>query len=227
MPLFPATLAYVIVVQRAMDVSVVVRQGLQYALAKNTAAVLQILLPIVALVAIVPFIGQLSLLWQIPIFIALIGLTFLFTKSSERFKLWIDRRFFREAYNAEQILSDLSEDVRMMVETKPLLETVSHRISESLHVPQVALLLKNGDGFHPAYALGINLIAAPQKLGGAKYVAYLHLRGLDLPRLTATLAIGAEVEAECRQPLGGKLARVTVGHLLANASPRAGADHAG
>ncbi|HEX9927018.1 MAG TPA: SpoIIE family protein phosphatase [Pyrinomonadaceae bacterium] len=156
MPLFPATLAYVIVVQRAMDVSVVVRQGLQYALAKNTAAVLQILLPIVALVAIVPFIGQLSLLWQIPIFIALVGLTFLFTKSSERFKLWIDRRFFREAYNAEQILSDLSEDVRMMVETKPLLETVSHRISESLHVPQVALLLKNGDGFHPAYALGFD-----------------------------------------------------------------------
>jgi sigma-B regulation protein RsbU (phosphoserine phosphatase) len=153
-PLFPITMAYVIVVQRAMDVSVVVRQGLQYALAKNTVAVLQILLPIVALVAIVPFIGQLSLLWQIPIFIALIGLTFLFTKSSERFKLWIDRRFFREAYNAEQILSDLSEDVRMMVETKPLLETVSHRISESLHVPQVALLLKNGDGFHPAYALG-------------------------------------------------------------------------
>jgi sigma-B regulation protein RsbU (phosphoserine phosphatase) len=33
--LFPITLAYVIVVQRAMDVRVVVRQGLQYALAKG------------------------------------------------------------------------------------------------------------------------------------------------------------------------------------------------
>ena len=32
---FPITLAYVIVVQRAMDVRVVVRQGLQYALAKG------------------------------------------------------------------------------------------------------------------------------------------------------------------------------------------------
>src|SRR5262249_8022095 len=33
--LFPLTLAYVIVVQKAMGVGVVVRQGLQYALAKN------------------------------------------------------------------------------------------------------------------------------------------------------------------------------------------------
>ena len=41
-----------------------------------------------------------------------------------------------------------------MVETKPLLETVSTKISESLHVPQVTLLLKNGNAFHPAYALG-------------------------------------------------------------------------
>jgi len=41
-----------------------------------------------------------------------------------------------------------------MVETKPLLETVSTRIAESLHVPQIALLLKNGSEFQPAYALG-------------------------------------------------------------------------
>ena len=41
-----------------------------------------------------------------------------------------------------------------MVETKPLLETVSNKISESLHVPQVALLLKNGDTFQPAHAVG-------------------------------------------------------------------------
>src|SRR5215471_8992509 len=40
--LFPLTLAYVIVVQKAMDVRVVLRQGLQYALAKNGVRVLQV-----------------------------------------------------------------------------------------------------------------------------------------------------------------------------------------
>jgi phosphoserine phosphatase RsbU/P len=44
MLLFPVTLAYVIVVHRAMDVRVVVRQGLQYALATNGIRVLQAIL---------------------------------------------------------------------------------------------------------------------------------------------------------------------------------------
>ena len=39
--LFPLTLAYIIVVQRAMDVRVVVRQGLQYGLATTGIRALQ------------------------------------------------------------------------------------------------------------------------------------------------------------------------------------------
>ena len=88
-------------------------------------------------------------------FIALgVAGVFLIRLLAEKIKAWTDRKFFREAYNSEQILADLSEDVRTMIETKPLLETVSNKISESLHVPQVALLLKNGSNFQPAYALG-------------------------------------------------------------------------
>jgi sigma-B regulation protein RsbU (phosphoserine phosphatase) len=71
-------------------------------------------------------------------------------------RLWIDKRFFREAYDAELILSELSDDVRTMVETKPLLETVAGKISESLHIPHVALLMKEGSNFVPAYALGFD-----------------------------------------------------------------------
>jgi sigma-B regulation protein RsbU (phosphoserine phosphatase) len=73
---------------------------------------------------------------------------------ADKIRIWTDRKFFREAYNSEQILTELTEDVRTMVETKPLLEIVSNKISESMHVPQVALLLKIGDSFQPAYALG-------------------------------------------------------------------------
>ena len=56
--LFPLTLAYVIVVQRAMDVSVVVRQGLQYALARNGVIVLQILLSIGIIFAAVSLVSN-------------------------------------------------------------------------------------------------------------------------------------------------------------------------
>lgn len=68
---------------------------------------------------------------------------------------WVDRRFFREAYEADAILSDLATNVRTIVETRPLLETVATRIAESLHVPPDC----DSPGwtpapFSPAYALG-------------------------------------------------------------------------
>jgi sigma-B regulation protein RsbU (phosphoserine phosphatase) len=50
MLLFPITLAYVIVVHRAMDVRVVVRQGLQYALATGGIRVLQVILTAAVLI---------------------------------------------------------------------------------------------------------------------------------------------------------------------------------
>ena len=157
MLLFPLTMAYVIVVQRAMDVSVVVRQGLQYALAKGGVRVLQFFLLLAIGLGVrwsINNYGRDSLFIQIAIIVVGIALVPLIEVIAKPLRVWIDRKFFREAYNAEQILSDLSEEVRTMVETKPLLETVTNKISESMHVPQVALLLKNGDTFHPAYALG-------------------------------------------------------------------------
>src|SRR5436305_4730295 len=72
----------------------------------------------------------------------------------EKLRRWVDRRFFREAYNAEQILSDLSEKVRTIVKTEPLLETVAQRISESLHVRRVALMLREDGLYRPAHSLG-------------------------------------------------------------------------
>lgn len=159
MLVFPLTMAYVIIVHRAMDVSVVVRQGLQYALARNGVMVLQVLLSVGVIWAAASAVSETSTNRPQKITFVALGAAavFVFRLLADKIRGWTDRRFFREAYNAEQILSELSEDVRTMVETKPLLETVSTRISESLHVPQIALLLKNGNNFQPAYALGYDV----------------------------------------------------------------------
>ncbi len=175
MLLFPLTMAYVIVVHRAMDVSVVVRQGLQYTLAKSGVRILQFFLL---------FGIGLGVLWsinnygsnisaQIGFIVGGIALVPLIEFVAKPLRVWIDRRFFREAYNAEQILSELSEDVRTMVETKPLLETVATRISESLHVPQVALLLRMGANFAPAYALGFDTPPVVSLTGDSKAIRKL------------------------------------------------------
>jgi sigma-B regulation protein RsbU (phosphoserine phosphatase) len=156
MLLFPVTLAYVIVVHRAMDVRVVIRQGLQYGLATTGTRVLQVLLGAVVLWTAI----NLSLdpgrsrpqrimfvAWGVVLVIAL-------RRVAEFARKWIDRRFFRDAHDAEQILSSLGDEVRTIVEKRPLLERVATQISGSLHIPRVAVLLEDGGFYRPAFALG-------------------------------------------------------------------------
>jgi sigma-B regulation protein RsbU (phosphoserine phosphatase) len=160
--LFPVTLAYAIVVQRAMDVRVVIRQGLQYALARRGVLVLQIVLTSIIITTAITLEGSTQRSKpQKMIIISLSFLAILWLRKLATFvRAWVDRRFFRDAYNAEQILAGLSEEVRTLVETKPLLERVAQRIAESLHVPRVAVLLEDGGWYKPAYALGFP--SAPQ-----------------------------------------------------------------
>ena len=153
--LFPITLAYVIVVHKAMGVGIALRQGLQYALAKNGVRALQILSMSAVALAAVDFLSDPSRGRMLKVGVILIGiLTVLRLRVlADRLRSWLDRRFFREAYDADRVLAELSEKVRTMVEPKSLLETVSARISETLHVPQVAVLL-GGGVYRPAYAMG-------------------------------------------------------------------------
>jgi sigma-B regulation protein RsbU (phosphoserine phosphatase) len=153
--LFPLTLAYVIVVQKAMDVRVVLRQGLQYALARNGVRTLQVLAILLVALTALALIGQNQERAQKLIVIAL-GLLAIFTirRLSEKAGAWIDRRFFREAYDAEQVLNELSDGVRTMLEVRSLVETVAERISQTLHISRVAVLLGGGGPYRPAYAVG-------------------------------------------------------------------------
>ncbi|MGB6683423.1 MAG: SpoIIE family protein phosphatase [Candidatus Acidiferrum sp.] len=156
MLLFPITLAYVIVVHRAMDVRVVIRQGLQYGLATTGIRVLQVILGFVVLWTAVNL--SLDPTRSKPQKIAVIGWGVFFVISlrwgAEFVRKWIDRRFFRDAYNAEQILEALSDEVRSIVEKRPLLERVATTIAASLHIPLVAVLLEEGGFYRPAFALG-------------------------------------------------------------------------
>jgi sigma-B regulation protein RsbU (phosphoserine phosphatase) len=156
MLLFPITLAYVIVVHRAMDVRVVIRQGLQYALATGGIRVLQIILTAAVVITGVTFARShnLSPAREMTTIALLILAVLWLRKGADRLRKWTDRRFFRDAYNAEQILEALSDEVRSIVEKRPLLERVAAKIAESLHIPRVAVLLEEGGFYRPAFTLG-------------------------------------------------------------------------
>jgi sigma-B regulation protein RsbU (phosphoserine phosphatase) len=158
---FPATIAYAIVVQRAMDVRLILRQSLQYTLARRGVIVLQAILSGILFAALAALVTSHALSYSTTLLLMAAGVwaIFLLNGAMHRVAGFIDRRFFRETYQADQILGELAEKVRTIVETKPLLETVTQRISEALHVGPVAVLL-NGDGpYRPAYGLGVDGIS--------------------------------------------------------------------
>jgi sigma-B regulation protein RsbU (phosphoserine phosphatase) len=172
---FPMTMAYVIVVHRAMDVRVVIRQGLQYVLARGGIRAVQIALLVAVSIGATSLLASGAGTARVAGVVAGMGaIVAIGGRSADRLRRWVDRQFFREAYEADAILSDLATRVRTMVETGPLLETVATRIAESLHVPRIAILLDRGGTFEPAYALGYG--AAPAVAIPAESVTVFRLR---------------------------------------------------
>jgi len=154
--LFPLSLAYVVIVQRAMDVRMLLRQGTQYALAKGTVRGIRLALALTIVYVMFRTIGQHDLAAWV-VFIPL-GLFLLLRFGIEkRAQLWIDRRFFRESYSTEQLLGELSSQAGQFTETRPLLETVTRRISDTLHVDRLVVLLRTPTGFRLQTAMGVEL----------------------------------------------------------------------
>ena len=160
--LFPLTLAYVIVVEKAMELRVVIRQGLQYWLARRGLRLLTV--GVVILLFILAFRIMFEPGMRRPQQLAVLAVTAAIVvrlrKVAEWLRGWVDRRFFREAVNVERVLNELSESVRSIVEVQPLLATVTRTISNTMHVPRVAALLRENGDFAPAHAIGF--ASAPQ-----------------------------------------------------------------
>ena len=152
------------------------RQGVRYALARRAVAIFRI-----AASAAIAYGAVVELhrhhahyLWGTAA-IGLAAALLLATRHvGDRLADRVDRRFFREAYNTEQILTELSNEVRTIVETKPLLATVAQSISVSLHVPRIALLLREGNAFEIAYSVGCCSISEAHLSKETAIIEHLH-----------------------------------------------------
>src|SRR5260370_2785024 len=69
----------------------------------------------------------------------------LLTTLNRRGMTAIDRRFFREAYNAELILTELGEAIPTLSKIKQLVELVADKISDALHPETVTIFLDDKD----------------------------------------------------------------------------------
>jgi phosphoserine phosphatase RsbU/P len=153
---FPLSLAYTVIVQRALDLRIILRQGTRYAFARGTLILVQIAVFVYLGFRIFHFAHSSGRGAQLiaPVLFAVIAL-FLQFRIAKPLSQWIDRRFFREAYSVEQVLVDLSEQARTFGETEPLLRTITERIGQTLHVERISFLLREGKLFQLQYAQGV------------------------------------------------------------------------
>jgi sigma-B regulation protein RsbU (phosphoserine phosphatase) len=156
---FPLSLAYVVIVQRAMDVRILLRMGTKYLLARTTLAIMRVggIAALIWFIA-VPLLAHrhslsTTLLWST----VLLAFAVLFLKKKSPTDLvgqWIDRKFFREAYDAEITLANLAKTARTISDPATLIKTVSHQISDVLHIDHISVLLRRNGIFEPAYVIG-------------------------------------------------------------------------
>ena len=130
----PLSFAYAIVKHQVFDITVVIRRGLQYLLAKNALRAL-LLLPAAGLayglVVQQQPIGR--LLQTNSVYVYLIAAAVVSLKFRTQLSRWLDRRFFREAYDRERILLSLIEDVEKLESASSVSKLVSHELEAAFH----------------------------------------------------------------------------------------------
>jgi len=147
----PISWGYAILTRQVYDINVVVRRSVQYLLARNALRVF-VALPVIWICWMVITRSDQSLQdlvnhvvfkqpqYLLLLLIAASGLIF-----RGRIQDWIDRQFFREAYQQDRIMRDLIEEVRRVDSMTEMSQLVSRKVDEALHPEQIWLFYRTGD----------------------------------------------------------------------------------
>jgi tRNA A-37 threonylcarbamoyl transferase component Bud32 len=195
------SLGYAILRHRVLDISVIIRQGLQYALARG------------AVIGVLPALGALFILdltvnsqerladvfrsrgWMYSGAAAIAGLAY--WKRQEWLNA-IDRRFFRERYNAQQVLRDVVGEIRSAGDFRRTAARVVERIETALH-PEFVAVMVHSPG-EPAYqtAAAFPPVQTPLNLAAeSKLIGLLRVLGKPLESLcTGSIWLDQRLPAE-------------------------------
>jgi hypothetical protein len=133
----PISLAYGVLKHRLLDISVVVRRGLRYILARRMLQAI-LILPVLGLLWPVvshPDMTLRDLLLQSSsvinlLLLALVGISL---KYRRQMRAWLDRRFFREAYRQEDILRRLIHRIGDVGSAEEVSSLVCKELDTALH----------------------------------------------------------------------------------------------
>jgi serine/threonine-protein kinase len=145
--LLPVSFAYAILRHRLFDITVMVRQGLQYALARRL--LLSIAPAMVTVLLVDLWISRHASLAGILLergwlYLALAGLALVAGLRRGHWLAALDRRFFRDQYNAHRTLRGVTEEIRASDRFDAMAPRVVGWVAGALHVDFVSLLVRCG-----------------------------------------------------------------------------------
>jgi hypothetical protein len=142
----PVSFAYAILRRRMFDLSTLLRQGVRYALARRGVLLLVPLL-FAVLAADLALQRERSLVDVMAArrgaYVALIGLALFAYWRRERWLAALDRRFFRERYNAQRLVRQVTADLRDADSVDAVAPYVVAQIEAALHPQFAALMLRS------------------------------------------------------------------------------------
>jgi hypothetical protein len=143
--IFPATTAYAVLVRHALDVRVLVRRAVQYALARYTVGG-AIAVSVAGLVWLVyrnrhrPLADMLT---GSPALLAVLAALVLVLTHRRRLLDAIDRHFFREQYDARHVLVGLVAACQHASTSREVVGLITGEVDRALHVTSIAVLLRD------------------------------------------------------------------------------------
>jgi serine/threonine-protein kinase len=187
--LFPSSFAYAIARHRLFDLRLIIRQGLQYALARG---IVLSLVPVLAGVLVIDLLlhGDQPLIaivrargWIYVTLAAIAGVAHL---QRHRWMEAIDRRFFRERFDARQLMRDVAENARAARSVEDAAPTVVTRVASALHPEFAALLVRDsGQTHYRTAAIAPAGHALPPFAGESRHAGLVRLLGKPLQVATA------------------------------------------
>ena len=187
----PFSWAYAILRHQLFDIRVLLRQGLRYAMARR---MLLVSVPVLGIALVIDLLahGDQPLMvilrargW---LYLVLIGLSAAAYRNRQSWLDALDRRFFRERYDAQRLLRDVAEEVGAARTFADLGPRVVGRIETALHAEFAALLVR--EPREPVYST-VAIAPAGQTIAGpladSKLVALVRLLGkpLEVPQTSS------------------------------------------
>src|SRR5262245_37146254 len=139
----PIAIAYAIARHQVIPVSLIIRRSLQYLFAKNALRLL-LALPLAGLALTIyanrdRTLSDLLFHNSIGFYASMLAAVALGMAYRHNLRDWLDRRFFREAYRQDEILRELTEEVRKLDSLAEMARRVSQKVDAAIHPERLYL----------------------------------------------------------------------------------------